>query len=93
MLIEKLLYLLYSVLDYLLFFELPEFPESVLSVFEMAEEYLSTGVCILTAFLGTNCMYVIGVILQLVIGLYAAYFVYSLVFWVIRKIPMLHVKE
>ena len=57
------------------------------------QEYLVGGVGLLRAMVGDTAMGVIAVCLQLVIFLNAAYFLYSFVFWVIKKIPMLNIRE
>lgn len=93
MIISALLNLIYSVLSLLLVFDLPELPETVTTLVNSALGYMVTGVSVLGAFVGHTCMGVIALILQLVVAMNAAYLVYSLVMWVLRKIPMLNVRE
>lgn len=93
MIISILARIILSVLDALLIFELPSLPQSVLDVAGSVGGYLSNGVGLLAAFLGPTCLNVLSVLLGLVVALNAAYALYSLVFWVLRKVPMLSVKE
>lgn len=93
MIISVLLNLVYSVLSVLLVFNLPELPASVVTIANNVTGYMVTGVSILASFVGNTCMGVIGVLLALVIAMNAAYLLYSLVFWVIRKIPMLNIRQ
>ena len=93
MIISALLSLIYTVLSALLVFELPSLPDSVTTVASQITDYITTGINVLASFVGNTCMGVLAVLLELVIAMNAAYLVYSLVFWVIRKIPILNVKE
>lgn len=93
MLISALLNLIYNVLSLLLVFDLPELPDSVVTIANSVIEYVSTGISILASFVGSTCMGVIALLLTLVVAMNAAYFLYSLVFWIIRKIPMLNVRQ
>lgn len=93
MIISALLTLVYNVLSLLLVFNLPELPASVTTIANSVIGYVSTGISIVAAFVGNTCMGVIGVLLALVIAMNAAYLLYSLVFWVIRKIPMLNIRQ
>ena len=93
MIISALLTLVYNVLSLLLVFNRPELPASVTTIANSVIGYVSTGISIVAAFVGNTCMGVIGVLLALVIAMNAAYLLYSLVFWVIRKIPMLNIRQ
>lgn len=93
MIITVLLNLIYSLLSLLLVFNLPVLPETITTLVNSILGYIPTGVGILGVFFGNTCMGVLALLLRLVIGMNAAYMTYSLVFWVIRKIPMLNVKE
>ena len=93
MIVKALLTLVYNVLSLLLVFNLPELPASVITIANSVTGYISTGISIVASFVGSTCMGVIGVLLALVIAMNAAYFLYSLVFWVIRKIPMLNIRQ
>lgn len=93
MLIMGLARLVLGILNVLLVFQLPELPEEVTNVANSITGYISSGVGLVAAFVGSGTMNVLAVLLGLVLALNAAYAVYSLVFWVIRKIPMLNVKE
>ncbi len=93
MIIAGLIELVLNVLGALLVFDLPALPESVTSTLDGMIGYLVSGVSILRAFVGDDCLKVMATLFGLVVLANAAYFVYSLVFFVIRKIPMLNVKE
>ena len=93
MIITALIELILNVLGALLIFDLPQLPESVTSVLDSMLEYLVSGVGIIRAFVGDVCMTLIATLFGLVVLANAAYFLYSFVFFVIRKIPMLNVKE
>lgn len=82
-----------SLLNALLIFELPVFPDSLITVFNTAVGYFGTGRDILQAFIGTTAMGVLGVILRLVIFSNAVYFTVSLIFFVLKKIPFLGLEE
>lgn len=93
MIIKALLDLIYSVLSLLLVFELPKFPDSIMNVMGQFPQYIGTGLSVLRAFIGGEAMGILGILLGLVLAMNAAYLVYSLVFYVIRKIPMLNVRQ
>ena len=90
MIISALLTLIYNVLSVLLVFNLPELPSSVTTVASEVVDYIGTGISVMASFVGSTCMGVIALLFQLVIGLNAAYLLYSVVFWVIRKVPVLN---
>ena len=93
MIISGLLNLIYSVLSFLLVFELPNMPDTILAILNQITGYFQTGIQVISAFIGATAIGVIALLIQLVIFLNAAYFLWSFVFWVIRKIPMLNVRE
>lgn len=93
MIIKALLDLIYNILSLLFVFDLPNLPDSVTSVATSISSYITTGISVIRAFVGSSCMSLLGVLLGLIIALNVAYFLYSFVFWVIRKIPMLNVRE
>ena len=93
MLIKGLLNLIYGLLSLLLIFNLPALPETVTTILTQVSGYINTGVDIIRIFIGNSAMSVLALLLQLVIYLNLAYFLYSFVFWVVRKIPILNVKE
>lgn len=93
MIIKALLDLIYNVLSVLLVISLPSMPETVTSVINQLLGYMLTGISVIRVFIGQQAMMTLAVLLTLVLALNAAYFLYSFVFWVIRKIPMLNVRE
>ncbi len=93
MIITALINVVFGLLSFLLVFNLPQLPDTFMTLLEQIQGYLVGGVGLLRAMVGDTCMGVIAVCLQLVILLNAAYFLYSFVMWVIRKIPMLNIRE
>ena len=93
MVISALLNLIYNVLSVLLVFTLPKLPDSVMAIANSVIGYVSTGISMLRAFVGNTCMGVLAVLFTLVLAMNAAYLLYSIVFWVLRKIPMLGLEE
>lgn len=93
MIISGLLALVYNLLSLLLVFDLPDLPDTVTTIGSQVTSYMVTGISVIRSFVGDTCMGVIALLFNLVILLNAAYLLYSLVFWVIRKIPVLNVRE
>jgi hypothetical protein len=93
MIISALVNLIYGLLSLLLVFNLPQLPATFTTLLDQISGYLVGGVGLLRSMVGDTCMGVISVCLQLVIFCNAAYFLYSFVFWVIKKIPMLNIRE
>lgn len=93
MIVVGLINLVYGLLSLLLVFNLPQLPDSFLTILDKVKEYMVSGVGLVRAMVGETCMGVIAVCFQLVIFLNAAYLLYSFVMWVLKKIPMLGVKE
>ena len=93
MIIEALITVIYNVLSVLLVFNLPDMPDSIVTVMTQVGGFFEPGIAVLGAFLGDTAMSVLALLFNLVLAFNAAYALYSLVFWVIRKIPMLNVKE
>lgn len=91
--ITALLTLIANLLSALLVFELPAMPDEVDSLGQQIIGYMGTGVQVLRAFIGDTAMGVIATLLGLVLAMNAAYLVYSIVFWVLRKVPVLNIKE
>ncbi len=93
MIITGLLNLVYTVVNALLVFSLPSFPQSVVDAIATIRQHLVAGIGVLRAFLGDRCLTVLATLFGLILAMNAAYLLYSLVFWVIRKIPMFSVRE
>lgn len=93
MIITVLLNLVYNILSVLLIFNLPALPDTISTILDQITGYLVTGVTLIAAFVGSSCMGVMALLLQLVILMNAAYLLYSFVMWVLRKIPMLNIRE
>lgn len=93
MIITALLNLIANLLSAVLVFDLPKWPSQIDQVFQTVISWMVTGVGVFRAFVGKETLTVISVLLGLVLAMNAAYLVYSLVFWVLRKIPMLGIKE
>ena len=93
MIIKLLISLILNLLYILLPVNLPALPESVFSTMEEIATNIGTGISILRAFIGNDAMTLLAVLFGLVILLEVFYFGWSLVWFVIRKVPMLNVKE
>lgn len=93
MIVKALLDLLYMILDALLIFNLPDLPDTVYSVIETIVEAIMTGWSILVCFCGSTAAGVIVLLFRLVIYMHGVYFLWSFVFWILRKIPLFSVKE
>lgn len=93
MIITALLNVIYNVLSALLVFNLPSLPDSILTVANQIIIYIGTGISIISAFLGPTTIAILCLLVQLVILHNSAYILWTFVFFVIRKIPMLNVRE
>lgn len=93
MLIKALLDLIYSILDMILFTELPQMPDTVMTLLNEVSNYVFMGISVLRSFIGNDAMNVLGLIFGLVVSANLFYFFWSFVFWILRKIPMLNIKE
>ena len=89
MIITAVANVIYTLLDVLFVFELPQFPQGIVNVFNTVTTSIDTGIDIFHAFLGSTAMGVIGICLQFVIYANVAYFTISLIFFVLKKIPFL----
>lgn len=79
-------------LDSILDFELPSFPPSVQTNLNTALHYLSDGFGILNIFVSYSTLQYIFTLFKIIFALDAAYFLYSVVFWVLRKIPFTSIR-
>jgi len=93
MLIKGLLDLIYNILDLILFTELPEMPDSLLFILDEMVNYVVMGISVLRVFLGDITLQIFSVLFTLVLTFNSFYMIWSLVFWILRKIPMLNIKE
>ena len=93
MIITALIEVIFNVLGTLLIFNLPSLPEGFVEILSILGEYVLVGFGIIRAFVGEDCMFLMAELFSMVVMANAAYFLYSFVFFVIRKIPMLNVKE
>ncbi|MCI9403765.1 MAG: hypothetical protein HFF04_08865 [Oscillospiraceae bacterium] len=93
MLISALANIILGLIGILFVFELPQFPDTVINIFNAVVSYLNDGLDLIHLFIGNTAFGVIGVVLQLVIAANAAYFIISFVWFVFKKIPFLGLKE
>lgn len=89
MIISALGNLIYSLLNLLLVFDLPQMPESISAVLTQASVYLNDGMGLLVAFIGQTAAGILSVLLNLLLLMHGAYMLYTFVKFVLRKIPML----
>ncbi len=92
MIITAALNVIYGLLSVLLVFNLPQLPESILTLATTATGYMVSGLGILHTFIGNTAMGVIALCFQLVIAFNVAYFLYSFVVWVLKKVPFLGIE-
>ena len=88
-LVTLVLNLLYAILPA----SLPALPDSIYETLDQMATNIGTGIAILRAFIGDAAMNLLSVLFSLVILLEVFYFGWTVVWFVIRKIPMLNVKE
>lgn len=86
MIIEILLNIVYSVLNILLFFEIPQLPTEVLGYINQFFDYLVVGASVLGNY--TPLPYLM-ILFGLLLSVDASILIYHFVMWVIRKIPVL----
>lgn len=92
MIVEALCTLVKNLLSLLLVFELPPFPDTIINIFNSFVEYLVIGRNMLQAFIGVPAMGVIGVCLLLVVASNSIYFTWSVVLFILKKIPFLGIE-
>lgn len=93
MIISGALTVIYTVLSVLLVFNLPQLPDTIVTVANTAVGYIVAGVDMIHLLIGNTAMGVLAICFKLVVLFNAAYFLYSVVMWVLRKIPFLGLKE
>lgn len=93
MLIKLLISLVLNLLYLLLPVSLPSLPESIFLTLDQLAINVGTGVAILRAFIGNDAMALLAVLFGLVILLEVFYFGWTIVWFVVRKVPILNVKE
>lgn len=93
MILTAIMDIIYNIIDAVFVFTLPSLPDSLITVANEILNYILTGLDIIRAFVGDTAMTVFGVCLVLVVAMNGLYLVYSIVFWVIRKLPVLNVRE
>lgn len=93
MIVKMLLQALISMFDTLWIVELPDFPEIITTGLNAAAGYLVAGANMLAGFLGASNCTIFWIGLELVVALNVIYAGYSLVMWVLRKIPMLGIQD
>lgn len=86
MIIETLLSVLFNLLDFLLFFKIPDLPETALEYVNQFFDYLVAGAGILSNYAPLTYLFTL---FSIILVVDAAILVYHFVMWIIRKIPML----
>ena len=85
----KLLNLIIKIIS-LVPFNIPKFPESVSTYLDTFKSYLNDGIGFIKFFLPWE--YVV-LLLKIILSIVLALEIYKFVMWVVRKIPMLNVKD
>lgn len=93
MLIKLLLELVYSIIDVAFVFDLPNLPDTVNSIIIEFIKYLNIGFQVLCSFIGPTAMGVLCICVGFVLFAHSMYMTISFLFWFLRKIPMLNIKE
>lgn len=93
LIIVGLMTLIRSLLSLLLVFNLPAMPDSVHSTLLSVSTYLGDGISVIRAFIGPEAMGVMSTLLVATLAINAAYYLYTAVFWILEKIPMLGIKK
>lgn len=93
MLIKALLELVYWLLNIMFVFDLPDFPDSFMVLLSEFIDYVMLGMSVLGSFIGASAMKVLGICVTLVFYAHSAYLTISILFWFLRKIPMLNIRE
>lgn len=89
MIITAVANVIYGLLNLLFVFELPQFPQGIVNVFNSVMDAIDTGIDVIHVFIGSTAMGVLGICLQFVIYANVAYFTISVIFFVLKKIPFL----
>lgn len=94
MIVEAVLDAVYWLIDTLFVFELPALPETLISLWDSVLGYLQSGVAFVKSLFGDYGEAVFTyfkILLGLVIAMNGIYAVYSLVMWVLEKIPFIDI--
>lgn len=90
MIIEALLDLVYSLLDLaVLPFHIPVLPEEAYNVMDDVSEYIEFGLGFLASF--THLQYLLT-LFSVVIAVESGFFIYKLVMWILKKVPIANIK-
>lgn len=92
MMVEALCTLVKNLLSLLLVFELPPFPDTITNIFNSILDYLVLGRNLLQTLIGTPAMGVIGVCLLLVVSANGIYFTWTVLLFILKKIPFLGIE-
>ena len=92
MIVEAICTLIIKLLDVLLVFNLPPFPETITNIFNSFIEYFVMARNMLQSFIGAPAMGVIGVCLLLVVASNSIYFTWSVVIFILKKIPFVGIE-
>ena len=91
MIVKGLLQLIFSLLNGLFVFDLPNMPPTITTLWNEFIGYVVTGIDVIRVFIGDTAMSVCSLLLALIIGMNVAYFVIGVIFFVLRKIPIVGV--
>lgn len=74
-------------------FELPALSVDLATALPTALAYITAGLGFLKAMLGPTALTVMSGMVAILEGCHIAYITYTFSFWIIRKIPMLNIRE
>lgn len=92
MIIEKVLDVIYNLFDLMLVFDLPSMPSSVSSYISDVIGYVTSGINLLSGFIGSSAVVYCSTLLIVVISIESTYLIYKFVMWILKKIPFLGIE-
>lgn len=93
MIIYLVMKLIYGLLSVLLVFDFPGFPQPIIDALSTFTEYVGTGVLVLKAFIGNEACRLLGTFLTTAIFLDTFATSWSIIWWILKKIPFLNISD
>lgn len=82
-----------ALIDRLLVFSLPNFPDWAMNAFQTAQNYLLQGAGFLQALFGTQTYGYLCTLFWLSLSVHIAYGLYDFVMWILKKIPLASIQK
>ena len=93
MILKSLSDLFCSLIDKLLVFSLPNFPDWAMNAFQTAQDYLFQGAGFLSALFGPQMFGYLRTLFFLSLSVHIAYGLYDFVMWILKKIPLASIQK